>query len=82
MPQRIGPRTNDGNNVQLEPDDSNAPTREGDFSENPAGQVTVPYDQVFSSYADDASRALDSDYVPLGLRDVIHDYFTSLEPRR
>ncbi len=50
--------------------------QEGNFAENPNGQVTVPYNQVFSNYANAANRALDSDYVPLGLRDVVRDYFT------
>jgi hypothetical protein len=40
----------------------------------------VPYDQVFGDYRDAAYQALDEDYVPLGLRDTIRDYFSSLEP--
>jgi hypothetical protein len=68
--------------MQLDPDASDSPTEQGEFTENPDGQVTVPYNQVFSDYADDANRALDSDYVPLGLRDVVRNYFTSLEPQR
>ncbi|MCC6801445.1 MAG: hypothetical protein IT319_01075 [Anaerolineae bacterium] len=82
VPRRIGNQANDGSNVQLDPDASNAPVQEGDFSENPTGQVTIPYNQVFSDYANSANEALESDYVPLGLRDVVRDYFTSLEPRR
>lgn len=82
VPRRIGNLPNNGTSIELEPDASNSPVREGDFSENPNGQVTVPYNQVFSDYAGAANRALDSDYVPLGLRDVVRDYFTSLEPRR
>ncbi len=81
VPRRIGPAANDGNNVQLNPDASNTPIQEGDFVENPNGQVTVPYNQVFSDYANAANQALNSDYVPLGLRDVVRDYFTSLEPK-
>lgn len=82
VPQRIGDQANDGNNVQLDPDAGNTPVQEGDFSQNPDGQVTVPYNQVFSDYANAANEALNRDYVPLGLRDVVRDYFTSLEPRR
>ena len=82
VPRRIGQQPNDGNNIQLAPDASNAPVQEGDFSQNPNGQVTVPYDQVFSNYQDAANQALSSDYVPLGLRDVVRDYFTSLEPKK
>ncbi len=81
VPRHIGAQANDGNNVELNTDASGAPVQEGNFSENPNGQVTVPYNQVFSDYADAANRALNRDYVPLGLRDVVRDYFTSLEPK-
>ena len=40
----------------------------------------MSYDTVFSDYQNAANRALESDYVPLGLRDVVREYFTSLEP--
>lgn len=65
----------------LQPEAGDAPLREGDFSENPSGAVTVPYNQVFSDYANSANQALDQDYIPLGLRDVVREYFTSLAPR-
>jgi len=67
-------------NIVLEPDASDAPIIEGDFQENPEGTSIVTYTEVFSNYSDAATRALDSDYVPLGLRDVVRDYFTSLAP--
>lgn len=66
--------------LQADPDDT--PLQEGEFSNNPEGQVTVPYNEVFSDYANSVNRALDTDYIPLGLRDVIRDYFTSLDPQR
>ena len=40
----------------------------------------VPYDQVYGDYRDAAYEALDDDYVPLGYREFIRDYFASLEP--
>jgi len=55
------------------------PVTEGEFSQNPTGQTTVPYDQVYQDYSDAANRALESDYIPLGLRDVVRDYFSALE---
>lgn len=67
-------------NVELETDDSSASTIEGDFQENPDGESTIPYNQVFSTYADAANSALENGYVPLGVRDVVRDYFTSIEP--
>jgi hypothetical protein len=77
-PQRIGGQSSQ--DIVLDPDASDAPLQEGEFAENPAGNASVPYNQVFSDYSSAANRALESDYIPLGLRDVVRDYFSSLEP--
>ncbi len=69
-----------GEVIVLETDNEDVPLIEGEYSDNPFGNTGVPYNQVFSDYSDAANRALDSDYVPLGLRDVVRQYFTSLEP--
>lgn len=66
--------------IRLETDASDTTLREGDFDDNPLGESRVSYDTVFSEYQNTANRALESDYVPLGLRDVVREYFTSLEP--
>ena len=79
-PNRLNLPDNGQNQIILEPDSSNAPVTEDNFVENPSGDVTVPYNQVFSDYQNSANQALDSGYVPLGLKDVVRDYFTSLEP--
>jgi hypothetical protein len=79
-PQRIGGQSGSDFQEQLNGDASQSPVQQGDFSQNPNGNVNVPYDQVFSDYSNAANRALESDYIPLGLRDVVHDYFSSLEP--
>lgn len=79
-PRRPNMETGD-TEISLETDDSDVPVVQGDFSENPEGQVTVPYNQVYGDYAGAVNEALDQGYIPLGLRDVIHDYFTSLAPR-
>lgn len=68
--------------IQLNADPSGAPLQEGNFSENPSGTSVIPYNEVFGEYADSANRALDQDYIPLGMRDVIRDYFSSLDPGR
>ncbi len=68
------------NEIRLQTDASDTTLAEGDFDDNPAGESRVSYDTVFSDYQNAANRALESDYVPLGLRDVVRDYFTSLEP--
>ncbi len=40
----------------------------------------VPYTQVFGDYQNAANEALQDDYIPLGLKGYIRDYFSSLEP--
>ncbi|MFQ5577373.1 MAG: hypothetical protein ACE5G8_10350 [Anaerolineae bacterium] len=45
------------------------------------GAATVPYTEVFGEYRDRASTALDSDYIPLGMKDYIRQYFGALEPK-
>ncbi|MBW4439242.1 MAG: hypothetical protein KME04_19030 [Pleurocapsa minor GSE-CHR-MK-17-07R] len=64
----------------LQSDDPNAPVIQGEFAQNQTGNSTVPYNQVFNSYANAANQALQNNYVPLGMRDIIRDYFASLEP--
>lgn len=67
--------------LRLAADPGDAPLTQGEFQDNPLGVSVVPYNQVFSSYADAASRALESDYIPLGMRDVVREYFSSLDPQ-
>ncbi|RMG95341.1 MAG: hypothetical protein D6706_12145 [Chloroflexi bacterium] len=40
----------------------------------------VPYNQVFGDYRDAAYEALDDEYIPLALKGLVRDYFSSLEP--
>ncbi len=79
-PQRIGP----GEGPQMPVSGSGEPgdvvTQEGEFMENPEGEAIVGYDEVFSDYANAANQAMERDYIPLTLRDVIHDYFAALAP--
>jgi hypothetical protein len=41
---------------------------------------TVPYHQVFGDYRAAAHEALSGDYIPLGLKGYVRDYFSALEP--
>lgn len=66
--------------MRLETNPADTTIAEGDFDDNPIGESRVSYDTVFTDYQSKANRALESDYVPLGLRDVVREYFTSLEP--
>ena len=45
-----------------------------------AGGSLVPYDQVFGNYRDAAIEALASGNIPLGLQDLVREYFSALEP--
>ncbi len=80
-PQRLGGEA-DGPDILLDPDVGDETLREIDVTDDPSGESVVPYSQVFADYSEAASRELDNDYVPLGLRDVIRDYFTSLDPEQ
>jgi hypothetical protein len=53
--------------------------QEGDFGPNPAGESTLSYTDAYSSYQGVVSDALESGRIPLDQRDVIHDYFSSLD---
>lgn len=46
----------------------------------PPGEATVPYTEVYREYADQAGAALDGEYIPLGMKDYVRQYFGSLEP--
>jgi hypothetical protein len=54
------------------------PVQEGDFSPNPQGESTLSYTSVSGNYQNVVSDALESGRIPLDQRDVIHDYFSSL----
>jgi hypothetical protein len=44
------------------------------------GQSTVPYNQIYAQYRAAAGQALADQRIPLGLRETVRDYFSSLEP--
>ncbi len=46
-----------------------------------SGAATVPYTAVYRDYADRARTALESDYIPLGMKDYVRQYFGALEPK-
>jgi uncharacterized membrane protein YgaE (UPF0421/DUF939 family) len=53
---------------------------EGPTNPQEAGSVTVPYNEVYRAYAEAVRSAIASGEVPLSLRDVVRQYFSSLEP--
>jgi hypothetical protein len=44
------------------------------------GQAAVPYREVYADYAAQAGAALAGSYIPLGMKQYVRDYFSSLEP--
>ena len=42
--------------------------------------VTVPYQDVFSTYFDSAYETIEQSYIPSGLKDYVLEYFSQLEP--
>jgi hypothetical protein len=44
------------------------------------GTANVPYREVYADYAGQAGAALEGGHVPLGLKQYVRDYFSSLEP--
>jgi hypothetical protein len=43
-------------------------------------QSRVPYYEVYREYSRSAYEALNDDYIPLGMKGLVRDYFSSLEP--
>jgi hypothetical protein len=55
---------------------------EGDQpSEGADGEVTVDFRDVLPTYQERATRAMQDRYVPLGMKDLVRDYFSSLGGR-
>lgn len=80
-PSTIGGAPGAALNVGGQTSDSGGePVQEGEFGPNPAGQSSLSYSSVYGNYQGIVSSALNSGRIPLDQRDVIHDYFSSLEP--
>lgn len=45
-----------------------------------SGTASVPYREVYAEYAAQAGVALEGSYIPLGMKQYVRDYFSSLEP--
>jgi len=79
-PERLG--RGDGAEVTLpgSGDPGGEVVGQGNTSPGSEGQSSVPYFEVFAAYAQVVRQAMDSGQVPPNLRDVVRDYFSSLEP--
>jgi hypothetical protein len=81
-PEHLGGEGGERVDVPGEGEPGDTPAAEGEMGDNPAGRSVVPYSEVYSDYADAASQALEGGHVPLNLRSVVRDYFSSLDPER
>jgi hypothetical protein len=79
-PRRVGGEGGEQVDIPGDPGAGQPTGVEGNFAENPAGESSVPYNEVYSDYEGAVNEALESGYVPLGLRDVIRGYFSRLDP--
>src|SRR5205085_12679768 len=52
----------------------------GDQSDGGDGEVTVDYRDVLPTYQERATRAMQDRYVPLGMKELVKEYFSSLQP--
>ena len=66
--------------IELEAGSSDILVDSGEFSDNPHGEARVPYTQLYREYREAANAALETEYIPLGLRGVVRSYFSALEP--
>jgi len=56
---------------------------EGDSASDSAeGEARVDYRDVLPSYQERATRAMQDRYIPLGMKELVKEYFSSLQPGR
>jgi hypothetical protein len=78
-PQRIGGEGGPEVDTPGDPE-SGVALSEGEMAENPEGEAAVPYSEVYGDYEASVNEALDSGYVPLGMRRLVQQYFSRLDP--
>lgn len=52
------------------------------LSDPTSNDSQVPYVQVLGNYQQKATKAMDSSYVPLNMKELVKDYFSSLAPNQ
>lgn len=57
-----------------------APVGDAPLPAPSGGEAIVPYREVYADYAGQAGAALEGSYIPLGMKQYVRDYFSSLEP--
>jgi hypothetical protein len=79
-PQRLGGRGDDTVTLPGSGDPNGEVQGQGGVTPGTNNPSQVPYTQVFAEYANAYRQAIDSGQVPPQLRDLIRQYFSSLEP--
>ncbi len=73
-----------GEFVVPEPQNPGGGVDVGEVPGNPnrdAGSATVPYTEVFGQYSNQANTALESNAIPLSMKEYVRQYFGALEPK-
>jgi hypothetical protein len=65
-----------------QPFDPNDAFQNPDLDSPYGNEAQVGYKQVFAEYQEKATQTLQNSYIPVGLKDVVKDYFSSLAPDR
>ncbi|TAK24109.1 MAG: hypothetical protein EPO26_06765 [Chloroflexota bacterium] len=68
--------------VQVPGGDFDRPTfgESEEQSDSADGEVTVDYRSVLPTYQERATRAMQDRYIPLGMKELVREYFSSLQP--
>ena len=53
---------------------------QGDQTDSADGEARVDYRDVLPTYQQRATKAMQDRYIPLGMKDLVRDYFSSLNP--
>ncbi len=79
IPQRLD---SEGEGVELpREDDDGVPVGTSPGGPPTGSEARVSYREIYGDYAEQAGAALERGYVPLGMKQYVRDYFSSLEPQ-
>jgi hypothetical protein len=82
-PERLGEGGGEGEQVEIPGEGEGGPaTGESEGTPPEEGEALVPYNEVYTDYQAQAASALESSYIPRGLKAYVRAYFSALEPGR
>lgn len=80
-PQRLGGTSDTELSLGSENNSASNTIGSVDSSSEQYAQSFVPYTDIFANYEGSMKQALENGIIPLSLQPLIHDYFSSLDPR-